>query len=60
VTPKISEGLLDALSDYVNSRMGLHFPPVRRSDLERGLVQAAPDLGFDDADPAQDGSWCRR
>ena len=38
------------MSDYVDVRMGLHFPPERRRDLERGLVRAAPDLGFDDAE----------
>ena len=50
VTSKIPEELLDALSDYVNSRMGLHFPLERRRDLERGMSQAAPELGFDDAE----------
>lgn len=47
---KIPEELLDALSAYVADRMGLHFPPERRRDLERGLLRAAPDLGFDDAE----------
>jgi chemotaxis protein methyltransferase CheR len=40
---------LDQLSDIIASRMGLHFPPERRSDLCRALNEAAPELGFEDA-----------
>jgi chemotaxis protein methyltransferase CheR len=40
---------LDQLSDLIASRMGLHFPPERRTDLQRALSEAAPELGFDNA-----------
>jgi chemotaxis protein methyltransferase CheR len=29
--------------------LGLHFPPERRNDLERGIREAAPELGYEDA-----------
>ena len=35
--------------------MGLHFPPERRSDLHRGLNEAAPELGFEDAAACAEG-----
>ena len=38
--------LLEAASHTVAARLGLHFPPERWSDLERGLRGAATDLGF--------------
>ena len=40
---------LDQLSELIANRMGLHFPPERRSDLRRALNEAAPELGFEDA-----------
>lgn len=40
---------LDRLSELIANRMGLHFPPERRSDLRRALNEAAPELGFEDA-----------
>jgi chemotaxis protein methyltransferase CheR len=36
------------LSNFVASRMGLHFPRERWEDLKRGLAGAAHELGFDD------------
>jgi chemotaxis protein methyltransferase CheR len=50
VTANLSEELLDRLSTYVAERMGLHFSPERRRDLERGLLRAAPEFGFSDAE----------
>jgi chemotaxis protein methyltransferase CheR len=54
MTPMISEELLGRVSAYVAERMGLHFPKERWNDLERGLRQAAPELGF------KDGESCAR
>ena len=39
---------LTRLSQFVELRMGLHFPPNRLKDLERGICAAAGDLGFTD------------
>ena len=36
MTAKVSETLLAELSDFVGSRLGLHFPRERWNDLERG------------------------
>ncbi len=36
------------LSDFVADRMGLHFPPERWADLQRGLAGAAAEYGFED------------
>ncbi len=38
--------LLDAVSRLVESQLGLHFPRERLGDLERGLRNAAKELGF--------------
>src|ERR1700748_3186975 len=35
-------------SEYMAHSAGLHFPPERRPELERGLANAAADLGFPD------------
>ncbi|HEY4367708.1 MAG TPA: CheR family methyltransferase [Steroidobacteraceae bacterium] len=37
------------LSDLIARRIGLHFPPERYADLQRGLVGAATEFGFEDA-----------
>lgn len=37
------------LSELVAQRMGLHFPPERRDDLQRGLASAAQEFGLPDA-----------
>ena len=42
--------LLSGLSDFVASRMGLHFPKERWRDLERGVAAAARDLDLPDAE----------
>jgi chemotaxis protein methyltransferase CheR len=36
------------VSEFIAEHMGLHFPPDRRADLQRGLAEAADELGFDD------------
>ena len=42
----LDPALLAAVSESIEAQLGLHFPPERWSDLERGLRGAAPDLGF--------------
>lgn len=42
----LSPELLAAASQSVEAQFGLHFPPERWSDLERGLTGAAAELGF--------------
>jgi len=37
------------LSEFIADKMGLHFPPERYADLERGLAGAAEEFGFADA-----------
>lgn len=41
--------LLDQFSTYLAERAGLYFPPERWTELERGIMPAAAELGFDDA-----------
>lgn len=41
---------LDKIADLVAERIGLHFPPERRRDLERGLQAAAADFEFGDVE----------
>ena len=36
------------LSEFIAEHMGLHFPPERLADLQRGLAGAAQEFGFDD------------
>ena len=43
----VSPSLLARLNGFVEARMGLHFPPARLSDLERGICAAAVEFGFD-------------
>lgn len=43
-----SDALFARLSDFLEGRMGLHFPETRRRDLERGITSAASDFGFAD------------
>lgn len=38
------------LGELVAARMGLHFPPARLADLQRGVAAAAPELGCEDAE----------
>jgi chemotaxis protein methyltransferase CheR len=42
--------MLSRLSEFVAAQMGLHFPKERWSDLERGIVSAAGEFGFDDTE----------
>ncbi len=38
--------VLSRVADRIAETMGLHFPPERWSDLQRGLARAAVELGF--------------
>jgi chemotaxis protein methyltransferase CheR len=49
MTHTISDQLLAQCSEFVTLRFGLHFPKKRWRDLERGVIRAARDLGFTDA-----------
>ena len=46
MTAKVSETLLAELSDFVGSRLGLHFPRERWNDLERGARAASRECAF--------------
>ncbi len=46
----LSDLLLSGLSDFVATRIGLHFPQERWRDLERGLAAATPELGQPDVE----------
>jgi chemotaxis protein methyltransferase CheR len=46
----IPDERMSSLSSFVASRIGLHFPPDRWRDLERGIISAAGELGFTDAE----------
>ncbi|MFZ2411499.1 MAG: CheR family methyltransferase [Candidatus Methanoperedens sp.] len=50
MTSGISETLLSELSEFVATRMGLHFPEERWRDLENGVSSAAAEFGFKDAE----------
>src|SRR6266478_3357668 len=50
VSDKISNQLLDEVAELVAGRIGLHFSPERRSDLERGLRAAASEFEFDNVE----------
>jgi chemotaxis protein methyltransferase CheR len=47
--------LLEHFSRFVETRLGLHFPPPRWPDLERGLRAAGTELGFED--PLECAAW---
>jgi chemotaxis protein methyltransferase CheR len=47
--PTLPDSLLSHLSDLLATRIGLHFPAERWSDLERGITAAAPAFGMPDA-----------
>jgi chemotaxis protein methyltransferase CheR len=47
-TEGISDALWPRLSEFVAQQTGLHFPPERRPDLQRGLMAAATEFGFTD------------
>jgi chemotaxis protein methyltransferase CheR len=46
----LPDPLLASVSEFVALRMGLHFPPERWRDIERGIAAAARELGFPDAE----------
>ena len=46
----LSPHLLEQLSEYIASRMGLHFPQERWGDLANGLASAAREQGLSDAE----------
>ena len=45
----VRDALRTQLSEVIATRMGLHFPPERWPDLERGLAGAAKEFGLADA-----------
>jgi chemotaxis protein methyltransferase CheR len=47
---RISNTLLDELSEFVTVQMGLHFQKGRRLDLLRGVRTAAKEFGFEDVE----------
>lgn len=46
----LPSSLLSRLSELVAVRTGLHFPPERWGDLERGIAAAAPDFNQPDVE----------
>jgi chemotaxis protein methyltransferase CheR len=44
----IPELMWRCASEYIAHSAGLHFPPERRAELQRGLTSAAAELGFPD------------
>jgi chemotaxis protein methyltransferase CheR len=46
----MTEQVLHRISDVVAAQMGLHFPPERWRDLERGIASAAREFGLADPD----------
>ncbi len=45
---EISNELLFQLSEFITSRMGLHFPESRIGDLKRGIGSASQEFGYTD------------
>lgn len=50
MTSRIPDELLARLSEFLAAQMGLHYPPERWKDLQRGIATAAPELGYADAE----------
>src|SRR5712691_5727990 len=50
IQERASEDLLAQFSELVAGQMGLHFPHERWRDLERGVIAAAQEFGFRDAE----------
>jgi chemotaxis protein methyltransferase CheR len=44
----LPDTLWSRLSEFIAAKTGLHFPPERRADLQRGLTDAAAEFGFAD------------
>jgi chemotaxis protein methyltransferase CheR len=51
----VPDALWGCLSEFIAKNTGLHFPPERRCDLQRGLTAAAAEFGF--ADSARCADW---
>jgi chemotaxis protein methyltransferase CheR len=49
MNPALTATLLTPLTERLAARLGLHFPPERWVDLQRGLGAAADEFGFADA-----------
>lgn len=49
MTSPLSDSALAQIGDYLAECIGLHFPPARWRDLQRGIELAAPELGFKNA-----------
>lgn len=45
---RVSDAKWSQLSQFIAQMMGLHFPPERSADLQRGVAKAARELGFED------------
>jgi len=54
-TDGVPDALWGHLSEFIAQNTGLHFPPERRSDLQRGITAAAAEFGF--ADSAHCADW---
>jgi chemotaxis protein methyltransferase CheR len=48
-TDGVPDALWRRLSEFIAQNTGLHFPPERRSDLQRGFTAAAAEFGFEDS-----------
>ena len=46
----ISDDLVSRLSEFINFRMGLHFPREKWRDLKRNISAVSEELGFDRVD----------
>jgi chemotaxis protein methyltransferase CheR len=51
----LADPLWERLSQFIARNIGLHFPPERITDLQRGLNAAAEEFGF--ADQARCAEW---
>ncbi len=55
MTDLVSHFTLPLLSKLIEANMGLHFPRERWPDIERAMVKAAPEFGFED--PESCAQW---
>ena len=55
MTSTVSAPQQRELSKFVAEKMGLHFPPERWPDLQRGLAGAATEFGFENISACADG-----
>jgi chemotaxis protein methyltransferase CheR len=46
---RLPDGVCQRLGELIADHTGLHFPPERHPDLQRGLVSAAAEFGFPDS-----------